>query len=525
MDGTVAVYKGLPYASAPVGPLRWRPPKAPPAWRETRSATAYGPRCMQSDRLDAFTDTVVDGSGMSAGSVWLLKQLRPLLFGGDMSEDCLYLNVRTPDVAPKAKLPVMVWFHGGGYTAGAGSASVYNANGLPRREVVVVTLNYRLNIFGFFAHPALRAEDPDGAVGNYGLRDQVAALEWVRDNIAAFGGDPNNVTIFGESAGAYSVASLMTSPLSKGLFHRAIGQSGCGVTIAVHATQPVSTYRAAETVGAEFAVRLMDSAEPSLDKLRALDAGRLTDATFGDSEFLRHQRPVVDGVGLAEAMGLTFERGATHAVPWLLGWNSDEGTVFTDMNEAPIAGLKMNPTDAATYDTLLTEVFPDAMPEARRHFPPAPSIRDAKARLYGETRFAAPCWWAGQRHAAAGNPTYLYLFTRAPPANGQTIGAYHAAEIPFVFDSHPPLLPRDQRDEVLTEAIGDYWAQFARTGDPNHSAGVTWRRFSAPRREMLHLDPNGIRMAAPVGAARYDFLERRTTALNRKAARALQAAR
>ena len=523
MDGSIAVYNGVPYAAPPVGMLRWRPPQPPTPWTEPREADAFGPRCAQSDRLDGFTDRVIDGSGMSSAKVWLLKRIRPLLFGGEKSEDCLYLNVRTPRVAFDAKLPVMVWIHGGGYTAGSGTASIYNANGLPKRDVVLVTINYRLNVFGFFAHPDLRTEDPDGAVGNYGFRDQVAALEWVRDNIDAFGGDPGNVTVFGESAGAYSVGNLLTSPLSKGLFHRAIGQSGCGVTIAAHATQPVSTYRAAETVGAEFAAELAAeaaNADKPIDALRRLDADTLVAAAFARADFLRHQRPIVDGYSLTESMGLTFARGGAHPVPWMLGWNADEGSIFTDLGQAPIAGLKMNPRDAKEYESLLERVFENPQ-EARRHFPNAPTLRDAKVRLHGDTRFSGPCWWAAKQHAQAGYPTYLYYFARVPPTDGQTVGAFHASEIAFVFDSHPPLLPRDARDDRLTDQMGAYWTRFAATGDPNGEGAPRWTPFSDATREMLHLDADGAAMRKPDGEARYDYLQRRMDVLNVKAAVAL----
>lgn len=517
VDDGIHVFKGLPFAAPPVGDLRWRPPQPAAPWRAVRDATAYGPRCMQSDRLTAFTDRIVDGSGMNPVAAWAIKRLRPFLLGGEMAEDCLYLNVRTPTLDPAAKRPVMVWFHGGGYTSGSGSASIYNANGLPAKGAVVVTVNYRLGVFGFLAHPDLRAEDAAGAVGNYGLRDQVAALDWVRANIARFGGDPDNVTIFGESAGAYAVASLMTSPLSRGLFHRAIGQSGCGVTIAGHARVPVAHYDAAEALGAAFAERV--AGDGGIAALRALDAAMLTEASFADAALLRHQRPIVDGVALTEAMGVTFAKGAAHPVPWLLGWNADEGTIFVDTGAQPIEGNPVVPTDEASYRALLAATFGRAADRAARLFPYAGSARAANARLHGETRFAAPCWWAAQRHAAAGNPTYLYYFTRVPPRAGQNIGAYHAAEIAFVFDSHPPLLPRDTRDAWLTDKIGDYWIGFAATGDPNHAgAPAHWAAFGPDARRMLHLDSAAISLQVPEGAARYDFLERRTRALNAAAA-------
>ena len=476
---------------------------------------------MQGQFTSEYTSRVIEGSGMDPVRVALLKAIRPLLLGGELSEDCLFLNVRTPEPAPEAKLPVMVWLHGGGYTTGSGTARFYNTNGLPGRGVVLVTINYRLGVFGFFAHPVLRAEDPDQGVGNYGLLDQIAALRWVRDNIQRFGGDPDNVTVFGESAGAYAVASLMTSPLSKGLFHRAIGQSGCAINNQVHADRAVGAYRAAEEVGTEFATRFTGEPKPTAQKLRSLDAKALLEAALADEELIDHHLPIVDGHALVETIGLTFARGEAHPVPWLLGWNADEGSVFIDLGRPPIDRLETNPKDPKEYEALLTHLFPGDLEEARRLFPAEPSLPEAKARLYGETRFSSPCWWAAKRHAAAGNPTYLYLFTRVPPAKGQQLGAYHAAEIAFVFDSHAPLLPRDERDDRLTEAMGNYWWRFALNGDPNQVGAVPWRPFSAEDPGMLHLDPDQIRMATPEGAERYDFLERRTLEFNRASSAAL----
>ena len=515
----IAVYNGIPYAAAPVGPLRWRPPQPPGRWSGVRPADDFGPRCLQFEGLSRFTDRIVDGSGMNPALAWLLKQIRPLLFGGRSSEDCLYLNVRTPDPQRRAKLPVMVWFHGGSFVSGAGSSSVYNANGLPKRGVVVVTVNYRLGVLGYFAHPALRDEDPDGAVGNYGVRDQIAALAWVRDNIEAFGGDPNNVTIFGESAGGSGVGTLMVSPLSKGMFHRAISQSGCGAPMTLRTRHPVLRYQAAEVAGAAFVSKYVGVESPNLDTLRALDAQALVDAVSVDPVMLAHQRPAVDGHTLVESVGRSLERGASHPVPWILGWNADEGSVFVDNGAAPVPGDERIPDDDAEYRALLRDTFDGRVDEAVQLFPHRDRWRDANARLHGDIRFVGPCWWAAQRHAEAGHPTYVYYFNRVPPAEGQEVGAYHAAEIAFVFDSHPPLLPYDDRDDRLTREMGDYWAAFAKTGNPNHSAApAQWTRFSAQDKRVLHLDPDGVHATLPDGSDRYDFLRLRMERLNRASA-------
>jgi para-nitrobenzyl esterase len=252
-DGKVSVFNGIPYAAPPVGELRWKAPQPVVSWTGLRDATKFGPVCPQKDSGDGdFLKRLVDGQGMGFFRKTIFNLAVGLSSSAPQSEDCLYLNVRTSNLGGAEKQPVMVWIHGGGHQTGSGSEDFYQSNSLVLKGVVLVTFNYRLGPFGYFAHPGLSAESENRVSGNYGTLDQIAALRWVRDNIAAFGGDPSNVTIFGESAGGESVAHMMASPLARGLFHRAIMQSGSTGELLVHLKRPVLDFRSAEEAGEAF---------------------------------------------------------------------------------------------------------------------------------------------------------------------------------------------------------------------------------------------------------------------------------
>jgi para-nitrobenzyl esterase len=289
-EGRVRVFKGVPYAAPPVGPLRWKAPAPPAAWTGVRKADAFGTQCMQPP---VFSDIVFD---------------RPA------SEDCLYLNLWAPASDAAARLPVMVWIHGGGYQAGASHEPRHDGVRLARNGVVVVTLNYRLGVFGFLAHPMLSSDDPRGVSGNYGLLDMVAALQWVRDNVAAFGGDPGNVTIFGESAGSFAVNALMVAPQARGLFGKVIGESGA------HFGPSLSTptRQAAEANGEKFAAALGATTAAAL---RAQGAEAVLAAA---AKWQPWFSPAIDGVVLTEPVAATFAAGRQAPVPLLAGWNADE---------------------------------------------------------------------------------------------------------------------------------------------------------------------------------------------------------
>src|SRR6202042_3721558 len=310
-DGTINAFLGIPYAAPPVGDLRWKPPARPAKWQGTRKATEFGARCMQSRIYD---DMIFRDPGPS--------------------EDCLYLNVWVPARRPGGRLPVMVWVYGGGFAAGATSEPRQDGTNLAKENVVVVSMNYRLGIFGFFAHPELAKENAHNATGNYGLMDQSAALEWVKRNIAQFGGDPGNVTIFGESAGSFSVSEQMASPVSKGLFHKAIGESGGA--FASHAL-PMRTKDQAAEEGARFAKDKLNA--DTLAALRALPAQKVLDAQLalkGEGRFA----PNIDGYFLPESPEAIFAAGKQSDVPLLAGWNRDEGSFGMPKDKQYAAALK-----------------------------------------------------------------------------------------------------------------------------------------------------------------------------------------
>ena len=426
----VLVFRGIPYAAPPVGDLRWRAPQPAAKWSGVRDASKLGHNCMQHqpyDDIDPFTAGV--------------------------SEDCLYLNVWTASLAPKAKRPVLVWIHGGGFWAGFGGEERHNGAPLAKKGAVVVTLNYRLGAFGFLADPAL-ASSPRDPIGNFGLLDQIAALKWVKRNIARFGGDPNRVTIFGESAGGMSVGSLIASPLAKGLFQRAILESGTGVN-----GLGVFTRDTARTIAMQFvdSLHLTGSGVDLARQLRAADAKDVLNASLHlGPPYSPRFFPVVDGKVLPHAVDTALMNGTANLVPVIVGTNRDEGDEWMG----------------------------------------APSR--AFARL------------VTSRHV----PAYLYIFSRVGADSvNQKRGAYHSAEITFVFGRPTPLQPsagRTSYDATVADAMSDYWVAFASAANPNAAPArgkwPTWPKYD-PKTDAL------LEIGADIGArtnfkrAVYDSLD------------------
>jgi para-nitrobenzyl esterase len=426
----VMVFRGIPYAAPPVGELRWRPPQSPARWQGVRDASKLGHNCIQHqpyDDIDPFTAGV--------------------------SEDCLYLNVWTNSLpASRAPLPVLVWIHGGGFWAGFGGEERHNGGPLAKKGAVVVTLNYRLGPLGFLAHPALAAESPHHSAGNYGLLDQIAALQWVKRNIARFGGDPSRVTIFGESAGGMSVGSLIASPLAKGLFQRAILESGTGLV-------GVASRGAAGMAALTFAASLDvgGAGAEAAARLRALSSDTLLAASLrigqpGAPQFF----PTVDGWVLPHPVDSAIAQGGANIVPVIAGTNRDEGDEW--------------------------------MGAPTRSF----------ARLM----------------SARGAPTYLYIFSRVGDDSvNRKRGAYHSAEITFVFGRPHPILSgagTTAYDATVADAMSDYWLAFATSGDPNGppTAGkwARWPRYDASTDALLEIGPE-IAPRTMVKRAVYDSLD------------------
>ncbi len=456
------VFKGLPYALAPEGARRWKPPVAVPAWKGVRDATRFGPACYQppSRPGSIYADNIVA-----------------------MSEDCLSLNVWTPKDAGKAggaKAPVLVWIHGGSLTGGASSEPMYDGSALAKRGLVVVSINYRLGVLGYLAHPDLSKESPDGVSGNYGLLDQIQALRWIRQNIAAFGGDPANVTIAGESAGGLSVMYLMAAPPARGLFAKAIAQSAYMIS-----TPPLREARfgeaPAEAIGAALASKL---GATGLPRLRAMEPQAITNAAAmaGYLPFAN-----IDGRVLPRQLAEAFDRGEQARVPILAGFNSGEIRSLRFLAPPP-------PADAATYEALIRDRYGD--------------LADAYLKLYPSTDLAesmllaprdALYGWTAERLAvkqtAVGAPAYLYLFDHGYPAADRAgLHAFHASEIPYVFgtaDATPPAWPKppvSTEETALSEAMAGYWASFARDGAPRAAGQPEWRPYGADRAYMAFAD-------------------------------------
>jgi para-nitrobenzyl esterase len=454
-DGSVRVFKGIPFAAPPTGELRWKPPQPAPAWQDVRKANEFGPRCMQG-RI--FDDMVFRDAGPS--------------------EDCLYLNVWAP-AHVSTPLPVMVWIYGGGFQAGATSEPRQDGERLAKKGVLVVSMNYRLGIFGFFSHPELAKESERNASGNYGLLDQLAALRWIHDNIASFGGDPSNVTIFGESAGSMSVNAQVTSPLAAGLFKQAIGESGGDFGF----TNPIPPLAESEQKGEGFAREI---GAPSLKELRAKPAQELLAAALKGRDSFRFW-PNVDGYFFPESPLAIYQAQKQNHVAVMAGWNTDE------MNDAAYFGKK--PHTLANYQAKLRELFDSRADQAIRLFPAAtPEEMKRSAGEVASAQFIAySTWkWLEFETHTPGTNVYRYHFEQAPPVEGggPSHGAYHSADIEYVFETLGwKKLPYTDTDRRVSEQISSYWTNFAKTGDPNGKALPNWPRYAPEAFSVMHIGP------------------------------------
>ena len=479
-DGMVRTFKGIPYAAPPVGPLRWREPQPLAAWTGIRKAIDFGPRCMQTR---VFDDMIFPDQGPS--------------------EDCLSLNLWMPAAPAEKPLPVMVWIYGGGFVAGSSSEPRQDGGNLCMKGVLVVSFNYRLGIFGFFSHPELTKESGRGASGNYGLMDQVAALRWVRKNIAAFGGDPGNVTIFGESAGSFSVSALMASPLAKGLFNRAIGESGAFFS----STLGLRPLAASEKSNLEFAKTSL--AAESIEALRAKPAEEILKAVPKEQTF--RFGPNIDGYFLPEEVYTIFAAGKQAQVPLLAGWNADEGGFQAFFGkDAPTA--QNYAARARTRFGANTEAFLKLYP----------GETDAQARrsaqdLSGDQFIAYSTWkWMDLHQKTCNSRIYRYRFEQTlppdptqPRAEGVEPTAPHASEIEFVFGMlSSRKLPWRDEDRNVSDLMGSYWANFARSGDPNGPGLPVWPSYrAADGFQVMHLSAES-RALGDRHRERYEFLEK-----------------
>lgn len=468
-DGSVTSYKGIPYAAAPVGERRWRAPQRPTPWTEVRRADQFGRSCMQ---------TIVEER-----KPWTYE----FMAHNAVSEDCLFLNVWSPAKTPGARLPVFFWIHGGGHVEGSAAVPVYVGENLAKRGVVVVTINYRLGVFGFLAHPELTREA--GRSGNYGSLDQLAALEWVRRNIAAFGGDPGNVTIAGQSAGASGVHNLVASPLAKGLFHRAIAQSGS----AYASPNPMSSLAEAEKVGVAFAAAKGAASAPAL---RAMPAAQMM-ARIGDAPGPAF-RPVIDGHFLPADPITIYERGEQNDVPELTGLNLDEQSSSREYGVIPMAQYQSSMSER--YGTAAAAFFALYPNDTQDH---SGQSQKTAARDAG---LVSMHLWAEHRARTARHQAFTYFWTHPMPGpDSARYGAFHTAEVPYVFNtlgqSNRPWRDDDRR---LAERLGAYWVNFMKTGDPNGPGLPRWAPFSAETAVTMELGPKmGPRPVARPDALRF----------------------
>jgi para-nitrobenzyl esterase len=430
----VRVYKGIPFAAPPVGDLRWRAPKPAADWSGVRKADQFSATCMQTSYPE--------------GSIFR-SEPQPV------SEDCLALNIWTAAKSASDKRPVMVWIHGGAFTRGSGSTPTYNGEALAKKGVVLVTINYRLGIFGFMAHPELTAESEHHSSGNYGILDQIAALQWVQRNIAAFGGDPKNVTIFGESAGSWAVNVLVASPLAKGLFQRAIGESGANFN---QRRELADFEKAGLRVGA------------SIKELRAKSAEDVLKIT-GTAASAN-----VDGWVLPNDISAIFEKGQQNDVPILIGSNADEGTAFIPA-KVTVAALQASAKQqfGANADQALEIYHATSDEEAWKAS--AAMMRDRTFGVQMRT-------WARMQMKTGKSPAYLYYFTHVPPGL-EHYGAHHASEIAYVFGTGRNWTDADRQ---LSEQISSYWANFAKTGNPNGKGLPAWPKYDEKKDLAMHLD-------------------------------------
>ena len=466
VQGTVEqdmrVFLGIPYAQPPVGNLRWRPPAALQPWAGVRPATQFGYACFQPVSKIA--------------SVY--SPAAPL----PMSEDCLTLNVWAPANASKA--PVFVWIHGGALATGSSREGMYDGRELAERGIIVISINYRLGVLGWLAHPELSSEN-DGLSGNYGLLDQIAALRWVKENIASFGGDPSNVTVAGESAGALSVMFLMTSPPAQGLFHKAIAQSAYKITMP-ELKKPAFGQPAGEVVGTMLQAGL---GKTSIADLRSIDPAALTEgaAKLGFAPWA-----MVDGRILPEQMVTAFDRGKQSRIPVLAGFNQGEIRSLTML--APKA-----PATAVDYEKEIRARYGDLAEPFLRLYPAS----DYRESILATTRDGLYGWTAERlvrQQSAQGRPSYHYLFDHAYPATDSAgLHAFHASELPYVFGTADrlgpnwPKIPATAAEQALSTAMLDYWASFAATGTPKASGQPDWPAFGSRGNYMHFADGPRVR--------------------------------
>jgi para-nitrobenzyl esterase len=493
-EGDVDIFKGIPFAAPPVGEYRWRPPQPVTPWEGVRDASEFGPNCAQA------------GWGASPGSIT-----------EGSSEDCLYLNLWLPAGSkPGANLPVMVWIHGGAFVGGSGSSPGNSGNNFAKQGVMLITINYRLGRLGHFAFPALSAEHPEEPKGSYAFMDQIAALNWVKQNIASFGGDPENVTIFGFSAGGVSVHSLLTIPSAKGLFQKAISHSGGGRD-GVLTGRPMSKENAdpyypvsAETIGINFARKhgIEGTDAAALAKLRALSVEEIVDGgqeSDGQGGPRTYSGPILDGKLVVETSESAYKAGRQAPVPLIIGNNSAE-----------IGGGFVN---ASSSKEELFSLFGELEDEAKAAYDPdgKKEFAEVQTRFNTDKVWAEPARFTASSFAAVDEPAYIFLFSYAPASMKERMvyGPGHGTDISFAFDNlgiggfGPTPPPPTPEDKEVARMMNAYWVNFARTGNPNGKGLPKWPVYSPKKNEILDFQSDGTPVGKPdPRKARLDVIEK-----------------
>lgn len=486
-DHTVRMFKGLPFAAPPVGDLRWEPPQPPLSWQGTRQADKFGSACLQTDVY---------------GDIYFRDN--------PPSEDCLTLDIWMPAQPASAKLPVIVWFYGGGFVAGSASEPRYDGENLAKKGVIIVSPNYRLGVFGFLSHPELSKESDHHASGNYGLLDQVAALHWVLRNIAAFGGDPQNITIAGESAGSLSVSALMASPLSKDLFQKAIGESGAFFPSRPTGGPQLRPLAETEQFGVKFAESVGAS---SLAQLRPKPANELLQAAAQHNKGFEF-RPNIDGYFLPTDVRRIYEKGQQSHVPLLAGWNADEVKISVLLNPHKPTPKSFAEQAEARFDGDASE-FLKLYPAATD-----PEVLLSAEALASDDFIIFSTWkWTDLQSKTGDAPVYQYRFEQNPAVKpgamvgslpASEAGARHACEIQYVFQTlrSEEGVPWTADDFKVSDEMASYWTNFAKTGDPNGADLPAWPPYnSKDGYQQMHLSGKDTHAAPDALRARYVFLD------------------
>jgi para-nitrobenzyl esterase len=451
-NGHIIIYKGIPYAAPPIGKLRWREPQAPEPWQGTLIADSYGRSAMQTT---------------SIRNPWTAEFIN----AQPISEDCLYLNIWAPKRQKQEKLAVLVYIHGGGYTEGSGSTSITDGENLAERGIVVITINYRLGIFGFFAHPELTSESVHHSSGNYGLMDQLAALKWIHDNVSAFGGDPKRVTICGQSAGAGCVHDLIVSPITKGLIKGGIAESGSDLV----PRTPMLTLSQAEKACSEFVA----TTGLSLQQLRALPADELLTYTKNLPGVLR---PIIDGWFLPESVPARYRERKQNDVPILTGINADEGSAKSNYGKVTVEEFKKQSI----------QLYGNMCDEFNRLYASSTDVQAAKAQIESARDYglASTYFWAKAYIQSGHSHAYTYFFNHPIPwPQFPQYGVFHSSEIPYVFHNLNRLnRPWELADKQLEEIMTSYWINFINSGNPNGVNLPAWPEVNPNLDQTLYID-------------------------------------